>query len=66
MHTLRSEIKTVELVLCNISVLLKTKYLHIWAIKYELAWNANFGKSGYELNALTLSFKIDTAQHNNE
>lgn len=66
MHILRSEIKTAELVLCNISVLLKTKYTHIWAIKYELAWNANFGKSGYGLNALTLSFKIDTIQPNNE
>ena len=67
MHILKSEIKTVECVLCSIStVLSQTTYMHVWAKKYELGWNTNFGKSGYGLNVLTLSFKTGIAQHKDE
>ena len=57
----RSEVKTIELILCSVSpVLVKNQvHMHLWAVKYELCL---FRDSTCELSVLTFAFKTENAQ----
>lgn len=55
----RSEVKTIELILCSVSSVLVKNQVHLWATKYELCL---FRDSTYELSVLTFAFKTENAE----
>lgn len=55
----RSEVKTIELILCSVSSVLVKNQVHLWAMKYELCL---FRDSTYELSVLTFAFKTENAE----
>lgn len=55
----RSEVKTIELILCSVSSVLVKNQVHLWAMKYELC---HFRDSTYELSVLTFAFKTENAE----